>query len=66
MQPVTEAKTKALLDHKHNPCPSTRDPVKAARSKAQQTACHCANEYWKTLCAQIQSTANCGYTRGNV
>ena len=64
MQPVTEAKRKALLDHKQNPCPSSRDSLKAARSKAQQTARSCANKYWKTLCAQIQSAADCGYARG--
>jgi len=45
MEPVTEAKRKALLDYKQNPCPSTRDALKAARSKAQQTARRCANKY---------------------
>ncbi|KAK2555651.1 Craniofacial development protein 2 [Acropora cervicornis] len=64
MEPVTEAKRKALLDYKQNPCPSTRDALKAARSKAQQTARRCANKYWHTLCAKIQSAADCGYTRG--
>ena len=64
MEPVTEAKRKALLDYKQNPCPSTHDALKAARSKAQQTARCCANEYWQTLCAKIQSAADCGYTRG--
>lgn len=58
MQPVTEAKRKALLDHKQNHCPTTRNALKAARSKAQQTSRRCANEYWQTLCAQIQSAAN--------
>ena len=38
MQPVTEAKRKALLAHKHNPCAGTFDTLRAARSKAQQTA----------------------------
>lgn len=64
MQPVTEARRKGLLDHKQNTCPSPRDALKAARSKAQQTARRCANEYWQTLCAQIQSVADRGYARG--
>ena len=45
MQPVTEAKTKAMLARKQNPFPSTRDVLRAAGSKAQQTAHRCANEY---------------------
>ena len=43
MQPVTEAKRKAMLAHKQNPSPSTRAAPQAARSKAQQTARCCAN-----------------------
>jgi len=58
MQPVTEAKREALLAHKQNPCPSTRDALRAARKKAQQTArrCaarRCANDYWLNLCSKI-------------
>ena len=34
MEPVAETKRKALLDYKENPCPSTCDALKAARSKA--------------------------------
>ena len=49
MQPVTDAKRKAMLAHKQNPSPSTRDALRAARSKAQQTARRCANEYWQNL-----------------
>ena len=45
MQPVTEAKRKAMLAHKQNPSPSTRATLRAARSKAQKTARRCANEY---------------------
>ena len=63
MQSVTEAKRKALLDHKQNFCSNTDDALKAAISNAQQTARPCANEYWQTLCAQIQSAADCGYVR---
>ena len=60
MQPVTEAKRRAMLALKQNPSPSTRDTLQAARSKAQQTASRCANEYWQNLCAKIQLAADCG------
>jgi len=63
MAPVTEAKRNALLEYKQSPCPSTRDALKAARSKVQQIACPCANEYWQTLCARIQNATDCGYIR---
>ena len=49
MQPVTEAKRKAMLAHKQNPSESTLDALRAARRKAQQTARRCANEYWQNL-----------------
>ncbi|PFX17198.1 Craniofacial development protein 2 [Stylophora pistillata] len=64
MQPVTEAKRIALLAYKQNPCHSTRDALRAAKSKAQQTARCCANKYWQSLCAKIQTAAACGHTRG--
>lgn len=67
MQSVTEAKRKALLEHKQNRCTSTRNTLKAResyRGRVHQTARHCAKEYLQTLCSQIQSTADCGYARG--
>ena len=64
MQPVTEAKRKALLAYKQNPCPSTRDALRAARNKAQQTARRCANDYWLNLCSKIQTAADTGNARG--
>ena len=64
LQPVTEAKRKALLAYKQNPCPGTRDALRAARSKAQQTARHCANEYWQNLCGNIQAAADSGHSKG--
>ncbi|CAE1331792.1 unnamed protein product [Acanthosepion pharaonis] len=62
MQPASEAKRQALLAYKHNSCVSTRDDLRPACSKAQQTACHCANDYWLNLC--IQTAANSGDARG--
>nr|KAG5691627.1 hypothetical protein BaRGS_023798 [Batillaria attramentaria] len=64
LQPVTETKRKALLAHKQNPCPSTRDALRAARNKAQQTARRCANDYWLNLCRRIQTAADSGNARG--
>ena len=63
MQPVTDAKRKALLAHKQNPSTGTRDALRAARNKAQQTARRCANDYWLNLCSRIQTAADCGNTR---
>ncbi|CAE1327886.1 unnamed protein product [Acanthosepion pharaonis] len=45
MQPASEAKRQPLLAYKQNSCVSTRDVHRAARSKAQQTARRCANNY---------------------
>ena len=64
IQPVTKAKREALLAFKQNPCPSTRDALRAARNKAQQTARRCANDYWLNLCHKIQSAADMGNARG--
>ena len=63
LQPVTETKRKALLAYKQNPCPGTRDAVRAARSKAQQTARRCANEYWQNLCGNIQAAVDSGHSK---
>ena len=64
MQPVTEAKRQALLAYKQNPSDSTRDSLRAARNKAQQTARRCANDYWLNLCRKIQTAADSGNARG--
>lgn len=64
MQPVSEAKRQALLAYKQNPYVSTRDALRAACSKAQQTACRCANDYWLSLCSRIQMAADSGNVRG--
>ena len=55
IQPVTEAKRKAMLAHKQDPSPSTHDDLREARSKAQQTARHCAKEYWQNLCGMYKA-----------
>ena len=64
MQPVTEAKRIALLAYKQNSCHNTRDALRVAKNKAQQTARRCANVYWQNLCAKIQTAADYGYAKG--
>ncbi|CAE1312642.1 unnamed protein product [Acanthosepion pharaonis] len=64
MQPTSEAKRQALLTYRQNPCVSTRDALRVAHSKAQQTAHCCANDYWLNLCSRIQMAADSGNARG--
>ncbi|XP_049829037.1 uncharacterized protein LOC126267775 [Schistocerca gregaria] len=60
MEPVTEAKRKALLAYKRNPNERTRDDLRKAKNRAQQTPRRCANNYWVNLCAGIQKAADSG------
>ena len=62
MEPVVEAKRKARLAQADNPCPASRDALRAARSKCQQTARRCVNDYWLQLSRRIQSAADTGNT----
>ena len=64
MAPVVEAKRAALAEYKHTPSERDLQIIKIARSKAQQTARHCANEYWTELSEKIQSSAITGNIRG--
>ena len=64
MEPLTEAKRKALLAYKAAPCPSTLAALRAARKASQQTARRCANTYWRDLCDGIQTAAETGNARG--
>ena len=57
-----EAKQKARLAQADNPCPASRDALRAARSKCQQTAQRCANDYWLQLSRRIRSAADTGNT----
>lgn len=60
MEPMTEAKRKALLAYKATPSPIIPEALRAAKKTAQQTACHCANTYWQNLCRSIQTAAKSG------
>ena len=62
MEPLVEAKRKARLAQADNPCPASRDALRAGRSKCQQTARRCANDYWLQLSRRIQSAADKGNT----
>ena len=64
MRPVIEAKHKALIEYKRSPSERNLQILRAARSKVQQTAKRCANEYWTQLSQDIQTAAITGNIRG--
>ena len=64
MTPVIEAKRAALAEYKRSPSERNLQILRAARSKAQHTARHCANEYWSELSETIQTAAITGNIRG--
>lgn len=64
MTPVTEAKRAALAEYKRSPSEKNLHILRAARSKVQQTARRCANEYWTELSENIQTAAVTGNIRG--
>ena len=64
MSPVIEAKRAALAEYKRSPSKRNLLILRAARSKAQQTARRCANECWTELSETIQSAAITGNIRG--
>ena len=64
MEPVIEAKRTAFLNFKENPSPRNLEDLRKARSKAQQTARRCANNYWLKLSSTIQVASDTGDIRG--
>ncbi|XP_076043756.1 uncharacterized protein LOC143026860 [Oratosquilla oratoria] len=54
MSPVIDAKRAALAEYKRSPNEKTFQALRAVRSKVQQTARRCANEYWQQLSDSIQ------------
>ena len=64
MIPIIEAKRAALAEYKRTPSERNLHILRIARSKAQQTAQRCANEYWTELSENIQSAAITGNIRG--
>ncbi|XP_063595337.1 uncharacterized protein LOC134772300 [Penaeus indicus] len=60
MTPVLDAKRAALAEYKRSPSEKNLQILRAARSKAQQTARRCTNEYWTELSVNIQTAAITG------
>src|SRR6201996_3765554 len=64
IMPVIEAKRVALTAYKIQPSQHNLQTLRAARSKAQQVARRCANDYWLQMCTQIQLAADSGNMKG--
>ena len=64
MEPVIDAKRSALINFKRDPSQRNKTTLRAARNKVQQTARHCANNYWLQLCQSIQTSSDTGNIRG--
>ena len=64
MRPVIEAKRTALDVYKQSTSERNLQILRAARSKVQQTARRCANEYWTQLSQDIETAAVTGNIRG--
>ena len=61
---VIDGNRSALINFKRYPSQRNKTALRAARNKAQQTACHCANNYWLQLCQSIQISSDAGNIRG--
>ena len=64
MEPVIDATRSALINFKRYPSQRNKTTLRAARNKVQQTARHCANNYWLQLCQSIQTSSDTGNIRG--
>ena len=64
MPPVIEAKRTALVVYKQSTSERNLQILRAARSKVQQTARRCANEYWTQLSQDIETATVTGNIRG--
>ena len=64
MESVIDAKRSALISYKRDPSQRNLQALRAARSKAQQTARRCANDYWLQLSDNIQLASDSGNIRG--
>ena len=64
MVPIIEEKRNALAAYKACPSECNLQALRAARSKVQQSARRCANEYWLQLCSRIQLAADTGNIQG--
>ena len=61
MELVIDAKRSAVITFKRDPSQTNLTALRAARNVAQQTARHCANNYWLQLCQSIQTSSDTGH-----
>ncbi|XP_066021419.1 uncharacterized protein [Pocillopora verrucosa] len=64
LQPLIEAKRNALQNYQRNPSSSSSEALREARRRANVKCKICANNFWMNLCAEIQSAADTGNSRG--
>jgi hypothetical protein len=64
MEPAEEAERAEYLAHVNNPCPASKNALRAARNQCQQIARRCANNYWLQLSQRIQADADHDNTGG--
>ncbi|XP_063600740.1 uncharacterized protein LOC134776919 [Penaeus indicus] len=64
LEPAIAAKRAALLAHKNYPSMKTLATLRAACCNTQRIARRCANNYWSSLCQDIQLFADMGKVRG--
>ena len=64
LQPLIEAKRNALQNYQRNPSSSSLEALQEARRRANVKCKICANNFWMNLCAEIQSAADTGNSRG--
>ena len=64
MEPVIEAKRKALIAYKDSPGEQTLSALRTARADTQRIARRCANAYWIQLSKDIQHCADTGNAHG--
>ena len=64
LQPLIEAKRNALQNYQRNPSSSSLEALREARRRANVKCKICANNFWMNLCAEIQSAADTGNSRG--
>ncbi|XP_063602932.1 uncharacterized protein LOC134778926 [Penaeus indicus] len=63
LDPLLEAKSEAHRVHNNRPTRASHRALHAAQSELQRTSRACANQFWNTLCDEIQTTADIGNQR---
>ena len=60
LQPIIKEKRDALQNYQHTPSKRYPKALRQARSRAEEECKNCANNYWMSLCAEIQLFADAG------